>query len=33
MTGITREFCMEMIKNFEPSSEGKQKGQLGIDGT
>ncbi|XP_070532655.1 inactive phospholipase C-like protein 2 isoform X2 [Ptychodera flava] len=32
MTGVTKEKCLEIINRYEPSDEGKVKGQLGIDG-
>lgn len=32
MSGVTMEKCFEIINEFEPSAEGRQHGQLGIDG-
>lgn len=29
---MSTETAMELIKQFEPSSEGREKGQMGIDG-
>ena len=33
MQRITKEKCLEILERFEPSTEGKKKGTLGIDGT
>ena len=32
MQRVTKDKCLEVINKFEPSKEGKRKGQLGIDG-
>ncbi|XP_041365135.1 inactive phospholipase C-like protein 2 isoform X2 [Gigantopelta aegis] len=32
MQRVTKDKCLEIINNFEPSKEGRRKGQLGIDG-
>ncbi|KAL3841874.1 hypothetical protein ACJMK2_019969 [Sinanodonta woodiana] len=32
MQRITKDKCLEIVNTFEPSKEGKRKGQLGIDG-
>uniref|UniRef100_A0A8C8RPD3 Phosphoinositide phospholipase C n=1 Tax=Pelusios castaneus TaxID=367368 RepID=A0A8C8RPD3_9SAUR len=32
MTNVTREYCLEIINQFEPCPENKQQGALGIDG-
>ena len=32
MSKVTREKCAEIIQEFEPSSEAKCLGHLGIDG-
>ena len=32
MTRVTKEKCIEIINEYEPSKDGKKKGQLGIDG-
>jgi len=33
MSQVTVEKCMEIITEFEPSPQGRQLAQLGIDGT
>ncbi|XP_074659956.1 inactive phospholipase C-like protein 2 [Tubulanus polymorphus] len=32
MTRVTKDKCMDIVNTFEPSKEGRRKGQLGIDG-
>ncbi|KAJ8299405.1 hypothetical protein KUTeg_023465 [Tegillarca granosa] len=32
MARVTKDKCLEVINNFEPSKEGRKLGQLGIDG-
>ena len=32
MARVTKDKCLEIINTFEPSKEGRRKGQLGIDG-
>jgi len=32
MTRVTKDKCIEIINKYEPSKDGKKKGQLGIDG-
>ena len=32
MTRVTKDKCLDIIDKFEPSKEGRVKGQLGIDG-
>ena len=32
MTRVTKDKCLDIINKFEPSKEGRRKGQLGIDG-
>ena len=32
MTRVTKDQCLETVNKFEPSKEGRRKGQLGIDG-
>jgi hypothetical protein len=32
MSNVTIEKCMEIIAEFEPSTQGRKRGQLGIDG-
>ncbi|XP_067423257.1 1-phosphatidylinositol 4,5-bisphosphate phosphodiesterase eta-2 isoform X2 [Emydura macquarii macquarii] len=32
MTNVTKEYCLEIINQFEPCLENKQQGALGIDG-
>ena len=32
MTRVTKDKCIEIVNNYEPSKDGKKKGQLGIDG-
>ncbi|KAL5007407.1 hypothetical protein ScPMuIL_016213 [Solemya velum] len=32
MHRVTKDKCLEIVEKFEPSHEGKKKGQLGIDG-
>ena len=32
MTRVTKDKCLDIINRFEPSKEGRRKGQLGIDG-
>ncbi|NP_001191617.1 phospholipase C [Aplysia californica] len=32
MQRVTKDKCLEIINKFEPSTEGRRKGQLGIDG-
>jgi len=33
MSQVTVEKCMEIITEFEPSPQGRELAQLGIDGT
>ncbi|XP_064177877.1 inactive phospholipase C-like protein 2 [Anguilla rostrata] len=32
MEGVTEEMCMDIVRKFEPSMEGKERGYLSIDG-
>lgn len=32
MTRVTKDECLRIVNKYEPSKEGRQKGQLGIDG-
>ena len=32
MAGVSREKCQAIINKYEPSTEGQEKGHLGIDG-
>ena len=32
MARVTKDKCLEITNTFEPSKEGRRKGQLGIDG-
>lgn len=32
MQRVTKDKCIDIINKFEPSKDGRKKGQLGIDG-